>query len=105
MYCENCGVKLHDPNQKFCPNCGILLRLKKKIQLDIKVYLDTHARKIWVWRAINTAVRKKFIVSRIVQDIRDEYYNGYDILGVDEDKEPSSFKNFIENLNSKKNNK
>ena len=26
MFCENCGTELQDPNQKFCPNCGIPLR-------------------------------------------------------------------------------
>ena len=26
MYCENCGTELPDPNQQFCPNCGIPLK-------------------------------------------------------------------------------
>ncbi|MFX1307788.1 MAG: zinc-ribbon domain-containing protein [Promethearchaeota archaeon] len=28
MFCENCGADLQDPNQLYCPNCGIPLNIK-----------------------------------------------------------------------------
>jgi predicted regulator of Ras-like GTPase activity (Roadblock/LC7/MglB family) len=34
MYCESCGLETYDPNLKFCPNCGFLL----KIILDIRSF-------------------------------------------------------------------
>lgn len=31
MYCRNCGTELPDPNQQFCPNCGIPLKYQNMI--------------------------------------------------------------------------
>ncbi|MFW9866593.1 MAG: roadblock/LC7 domain-containing protein [Candidatus Thorarchaeota archaeon] len=34
MFCECCGLEMYDPNLKFCPNCGFLLKIIPDISFD-----------------------------------------------------------------------
>jgi hypothetical protein len=53
MFCEHCGMELQDPNQKFCPNCGIPLRKKAEFNDLLREML-----------AVNTNIQGAVIVSK-----------------------------------------
>lgn len=117
MFCENCGAELQDPDQKFCPNCGIPLRVKifkysdqkkefkegkmKKHLFEILnpdyilIFIDTTQKRVWIWYGNNTTTRMKFIAVKLAPAIRDRYGFGFKIAAVDEGNEPLDFKRMI----------
>ncbi|MFX1432113.1 MAG: roadblock/LC7 domain-containing protein [Promethearchaeota archaeon] len=53
MFCNNCGIELADSNQKFCPNCGFPLNLRRTHKNMKFMVLDKNAN------IINTDLNKK----------------------------------------------
>jgi predicted regulator of Ras-like GTPase activity (Roadblock/LC7/MglB family) len=117
MYCKNCGAELQNPDQTYCPSCGIPLRLKvfkysvqeskfKPFKIKIPLYevldsdyiilfIDSKHSRVWNWYGSNTTTRMKFIASKSAFTIRDKYGKGFKIVAIDEGSEPLEFKFLI----------
>ena len=61
------------------------------------VYLicDPKNKIVWIWNGATANIRMKFIASQKAPIIRDEYGIDFKIIGIDEDSEPSEFKDFF----------
>jgi len=61
------------------------------------VYLlcDPKNKIFWIWNGAKANVRMKFIASQKAPIIRDEYGIDFKIIRIDEDSEPSKFKDFL----------
>ena len=61
------------------------------------VYLlcDPKNKVVWIWNGATANIRMKFIASQKAPIIRDEYGIDFKIIGIDEDSEPSEFKDFL----------
>ena len=67
-------------------------------ELDTRlVYLivDPEDKIVWIWNGAETNIRMKFIATQKAPLIRDEYGIDFKIIGIDENDEPSEFKDFL----------
>jgi hypothetical protein len=67
-------------------------------ELDSKlVYLivDPMDKIVWIWNGAEANIRMKFIATQKAPLIRDEYGIDFKIIGVDENEEPTEFKDFL----------
>ena len=67
-------------------------------ELDTRlVYLivDPEDKIVWIWNGAETNIRMKFIATQKAPLIRDEYGIDFKIIGIDENDEPTEFKDFL----------
>lgn len=64
---------------------------------SILVYLivDPKNKIVWIWNGAKANIRMKFIATLKAPLIRDEYGIDFKIIGIDENDEPTEFKEFL----------
>ena len=58
---------------------------------SIFLIVDPIGKEIWIWNGKEASIRKKFIASQDVPNIRDRYGVDFKTVAVDEGDEPSEF--------------
>jgi predicted regulator of Ras-like GTPase activity (Roadblock/LC7/MglB family) len=76
MFCKSCGLEIYDPNLKFCPNCGFLL----KIFPDIRSFAEILSKII----RSDSGIKKVIVVDRTGLIIASVSKFSYFPTGVDE---------------------
>jgi len=62
---------------------------------SVYLIVDPRDNIVWIWNGATANIRMKFIASQRAPIIRDEYGIDFKIIGIDEDSEPSEFKEFL----------
>ncbi|NVM46046.1 MAG: hypothetical protein HWN79_14110 [Candidatus Lokiarchaeota archaeon] len=62
---------------------------------SIFIVVDPLNKEIWMWIGENASIRKKFIATQNVPNIRDKYGIDFKIVTVDEGNEPPKFKEIV----------
>ena len=62
---------------------------------SVYLIVDPKDKIVWIWNGAKANIRMKFIASQKAPIIRDEYGIDFKIIGIDEDSEPSEFKEFL----------
>lgn len=95
MFCENCGMELQDPNQKFCPNCSIPQKIMKLDSEECYIIVSDFTKVIYLWKGLRSSVRSGFLASKRVQETRDRLGAEYSINTILEGQEDSEFLNQV----------
>lgn len=66
------------------------------VSSSIFLILDPVDKCVWLWHGKNASIRKKFIATQNVANVRDGYGVDFKILAVDEGSESSEFKEIVD---------
>lgn len=62
---------------------------------SIFLFIDHGNKKVWIWNGRHAGIRKKFIATQAVSNVRDNYAVDYQITAIDDGSEDLEFKVFL----------
>ena len=68
---------------------------EKLVSKLVYLIVDPENKIVWIWNGSKANIRMKFIATQKAPLIRDEYGIDFKIIGIDENDEPTEFKEFL----------